>query len=147
MKTEKSANYQSGNAKVVRTMFNYQDHRSAGKIFNQKLKSRTIPDMTMGMRELVTRFASGQTLGNLALLHDGTGEEIGVDYRELDFSERQAYLDAKREITQELAKKAKDEQKKRIERKKYEAQLDLEMEAKRIAEKMNSDKGGSEEKQ
>lgn len=88
-----------------------------GEVNNEP--SLTVPDMTMSLREIFQRFASGQPLNvqsNLVY----TGDDYYPDVREMDLVEREEALQATKEAikgmedaAQQRAKTHKDEAKKK----------------------------------
>lgn len=75
---------ENGTTKIVKNTLNYCSND--GRIFTQP--SLTIPDQTMSIKELVTRFAKGLPIAEgKTPIYDEDGVSEGIDLRKLDLSE------------------------------------------------------------
>lgn len=117
-----------------------------------KQKSMTVPDMTMSIRTLIEKYASGQSLaGEKTPIYDEGLESSGIDLRRLDLIDIQRLqMENKERIAELEAQKKRDEARvaqerenaaKRLEEAKNDALL-LEQ-AKKAASKNKTDEGGT----
>jgi hypothetical protein len=82
----------------IRNMFNASEFNDAEK---NDLPSETIPDQAMSVRELLSRYASGQPLGGAKEpIYEGEDGD-GIDPRRLDLAERQELeIQARQELAE-----------------------------------------------
>jgi hypothetical protein len=82
----------------IRNIFNASEYNDA-EINNQP--SETIPDQAMSVRELLTRYASGHSLGgSKEPIYEGEDGD-GIDPRRLDLAERQELeIQARQELAE-----------------------------------------------
>lgn len=73
--------------RFVRTTQNRDRHYRHRKIFTQP--SLTVPDMTMSMREILSRFTSGlpMDIGKEPIYHEDDYEQLGINPRSLDLTD------------------------------------------------------------
>lgn len=66
--------------------------------------SKTVPDQTMSLRTILTRYAHGLPIDQKVPMYDGE-ESIGINYQTLDLSEREALRDANKAEIEALKQK------------------------------------------
>lgn len=87
---------------VIRTP--YKRPATVGERFT--LPSRTIPDQTMSIPEILRRYASGLSLDSSTPIYEGEEDILdGVDIRTLDLSERQEFIQARQDELEDLSKR------------------------------------------
>jgi len=74
--------------------------------------SLTIPDQTLSIKQILERYASGQSLeGKTAYYDESESEEYYPDPRHMDLAEREQLAEQYKEELQEIKKSSKREQK------------------------------------
>ena len=111
MKNKKLTNSTSGDTegngtlKKVKNSLNYVSND--GRTFTQP--SMTIPDQTISIKELVSRFAKGLPIAEgKTPIYDESGESEGIDLRKLDLSE---IYDLKKQVEWKIENAYKQTQK------------------------------------
>jgi hypothetical protein len=91
--------------KLVKHPFNAKDFTYEGEVNNEP--SQTVPDQSMGLRELLVRYAKGLPLeGQKTPIFEGEdGSEIDVE--KLDLAEREELAEQAREELKNLSTKIK----------------------------------------
>jgi len=82
----------------VQNTLNYQHKHHKGEV--NKKPSKTVPDQTMSIREILTRYAHGLPIeaGKVPIYE---GEDYTPDPRHMDLADRQTYMQyAKQQIQQ-----------------------------------------------
>jgi hypothetical protein len=99
--------------KIVKNIFNTEDNKYKGQVNNEP--SMTIPDQTMSLRELITRYAKGLPLeGAKTPIWEGE-EGFDVNPETLDLAEREELAEKAREELKSIENRIKEAKKKKTE--------------------------------
>lgn len=122
-----------------RTQYNYGE-RVPGEINNSP--SMTVPDQSMTIQEIISRYARGLPLGGQRVpVYDGEEDPLeGVNINTLDLAERQQILEQKKQELADLKQRVIDKEKRKKEYRQEKAIL------KKIEDQKKSENEQSEEK-
>jgi hypothetical protein len=92
----------------IRNAMNYKEFKQQGEVNNQP--SKTVPDQTMSIREILTRYAHGLPIdsGKVPIYE---GEDFHPDPSKMDLVDRQEYMESVKEELNEIKKKYKPKNK------------------------------------
>jgi hypothetical protein len=97
--------------KKVKNSLNYNCEETVNTVFT--LPSETIPDQTMSMREMLTRYAKGLPVGGVKeAIWDEHEENWGINPKTLDLVDIQAMKEENGELIKKLERQVKEQTKK-----------------------------------
>lgn len=102
----------------IKTQFNQSFKDAVKEEF--KTPSMTIPNQSMSIPELISRYAKGLPLGGARVpVYEDDSEDLldGVNWNTLDLSEKASFMDMMRKEVSDIKGRLKESQKKKTEEK------------------------------